>query len=245
MPDKIKENTDEAIVAIKKLLAHILKKDTNKADKLSFWLRDYSRLLKFEDDFRPELLKNYKRGDVVRVDFGFRVGCEFGGLHYAIVLDRHTSIKSTTLTVIPLTSPKSNIDTTHLPIDRVYLGEEIKSKITIKCQKLLNELTLDLEEIIQLQEKDELSPDDFEKRMSEWNDKHSYTKKIYDEALKMKSGSIALIGQKTTISKMRIQDPKSSKGFLSGIRMSDDALNKIDKKIAELFIRNAHFEQKN
>ena len=53
----------------------------------------------------------------------------------------------------------------------------------------------------------------------------------------MKKGSIAIVEQITTISKMRIFDPKTSQGVLSGIRLSDKGLNALDEKIKELFTK--------
>ena len=47
---------------------------------------------------------------------------------------------------------------------------------------------------------------------------------------------IALIDQITTVSKMRIYDPRNARGVLSGIRLSPDALDKINEKLKELFI---------
>lgn len=57
------------------------------------------------------------------------------------------------------------------------------------------------------------------------------------ELNKMKKGSIIQIEQITTISKMRIEIPKNNMDALSGIRLSNDTLDKIDKKIEELFMK--------
>ena len=61
--------------------------------------------------------------------------------------------------------------------------------------------------------------------------------RVNREIQKMKTGSIALINQITTVSKMRIYDPKHSRDVLSGVKLSDSSLNMIDKKIKELFIK--------
>jgi len=52
----------------------------------------------------------------------------------------------------------------------------------------------------------------------------------------MKEGSIALISQITTISKMRIIKPQKNSDALSGICLSSESLDKIDEKILELYI---------
>lgn len=61
-------------------------------------------------------------------------------------------------------------------------------------------------------------------------------KKISNEILKMKSGSIALVNQITTISKIRIYDPKISNDVLSEIKLSDNNLDMVDKEILNLYI---------
>ena len=60
--------------------------------------------------------------------------------------------------------------------------------------------------------------------------------KIIDEIKMMKEGSIALISQITTISKMRIIKPQKNSDALSGICLSSESLDKIDEKILELYI---------
>lgn len=56
------------------------------------------------------------------------------------------------------------------------------------------------------------------------------------EFVKMKSGSMAVINQITTISKQRIYTPKRSEDFLYGISLSPAAMDKINIKLKELFI---------
>ena len=62
-------------------------------------------------------------------------------------------------------------------------------------------------------------------------------KKIEDELSKMKKGSIAMVGQITTISKQRIYDPQKMGDILSGIRISNESLDKINEKMKQLFFK--------
>ena len=48
----------------------------------------------------------------------------------------------------------------------------------------------------------------------------------------MKEGSVALVNQITTISKMRIFDPRNLKGVLAGISLSEDNMKKNQSKSA-------------
>ena len=75
-----------------------------KANLISYWLKDYANMLRFEESFDPKKNIRYTRGDIVKVNFGFRVGSEFGGLHYAVIFDKHNERISPVVSVIPLTS---------------------------------------------------------------------------------------------------------------------------------------------
>ncbi len=61
--------------------------------------------------------------------------------------------------------------------------------------------------------------------------------KIQAELSKMKKGSIAMVGQITTISKQRIYDPQKTGDILSGIRISDESLDMINEKMKQLYIK--------
>ena len=52
----------------------------------------------------------------------------------------------------------------------------------------------------------------------------------------MKTGSNGLVSQITTISKIRITKPLHYSDAFAGIKLSDESLNIIDKKICELYI---------
>ena len=51
----------------------------------------------------------------------------------------------------------------------------------------------------------------------------------------MNRGSIALVNQITTISKIRIYDPKTDHDILSTIKLSNEKLNLIDAEIQRKF----------
>lgn len=63
-------------------------------------------------------------------------------------------------------------------------------------------------------------------------------RKMGFEIQKMKHGSIALIGQITTISKLRIYDPMYPSDTLANIRLSADTMDKLDQKLRELFTKS-------
>ena len=58
-----------------------------------------------------------------------------------------------------------------------------------------------------------------------------------NEIQRLKYGSIALINQITTISKIRIYDPKTNHNILSGIKLSSEKLNLIDLAIIKTYTK--------
>lgn len=67
-------------------------------------------------------------------------------------------------------------------------------------------------------------------------EQQEYLEKIGLEISRMKEGSIALVNQITTVSKMRIFDPRNLKGVLAGISLSEENMEKINQKVKELYI---------
>lgn len=68
-----------------------------------------------------------------------------------------------------------------------------------------------------------------------WKRKALNVMRLEKEIGKMKRGSIALVGQITTVSKIRIYDPLYPSDSLASIHLSDVALDKLDQKVKELY----------
>ena len=233
--DDIKENVHKAIEAVKCLLNDKFKIDASKADKLSYWFREYVSYIKKERDFDYTRLQNYKRGDILKVNFGFRIGSELGGLHYCVVIDNRTYQKSTTLTVVPLTSLKERTDISKLPKTSVFLGSDFYDKVSEK----LNDSTQKLKKTLDIAKKAIENGDSHQKQEEKVHNVEKqlqHTQRLINDFEKMKTGSIAQVGQITTVSKMRIYDPKRAYSSLHGIRLSENNLDLINKKIKELYI---------
>lgn len=223
---------------------------------LAYWLKDYTRFLKKEASFDPMQLVRYKRGSIVKVHLGYRVGSEQGGLHYAVVIDVDNAKSSPTSTIIPLTSVKPTTDLEHLHPSRLYIGNEIfellrnkvleeideASKVQIGLMKRIEENNSDTIDILaegarsKLTEK-RLVTEALSRELDALNRKISHCKKMGAEIQKMKPGSIALVGQITTISKIRIYDPLYPSDTLSNIHLSAETMDKLDDKLRELFTR--------
>ena len=272
--ESVISNKKAAIQKLNKLLERYINDPSGshlkKANLISYWLKDYVRYLDFEEKFNPKRNIAYKRGNIVKVNFGFNLGAEYGGLHYGIVLDNKNDHSSSVVTVIPLTSAKEN---QKVHKNSVSIGNEIYRLLKIKYDTILKQLKAEEEEIYitkeailalleisrtKLDESKRLDygdarwkkllevkahmnhTDDLEATWRE-KEKHNqeaqqYLEKIGEEIKGMKKGSIALVNQITTVSKMRIVDPKTSQGVLSGLSLSAENMDKINEKIKELFV---------
>lgn len=267
-------NKKEAIKSLNKLLEYYINdssgKHLKKANLISYWLKDYTHFINFEENFDPTRNIAYKRGNIVKLNFGFNIGSEYGGLHYGVVLDNHNAHNSPVVTVIPLTSIKEN---KVLHSNSVNLGNEIYRSLKIKYDTISKALIDEQKEISEMltmasffssltdkalndTQISDCSNEEINKHLHDaktylnaakklqevWENKRKhnaeeseYLNKIGEEISHMKEGSIALVNQITTISKIRIYDPRNLKGVLAGISLSEEGMEKINQKIKELY----------
>lgn len=258
--DEIIKHKKHAIHKLNNLFECYINSDNEtllkKVDLMSYWVETYSDYIRKERDFEPKNLKSYKRGDIVKVNFGFNIGSEYGGLHYAVVINNNNARNSPVVTVIPLTSCS---DENSVHKDDVFIGNEIYKSLKLKHDTISKSHDDEKKEILLYQsffkklsiDKDITNSfDEFNNYFENLksletllNDKLEKNKHIEEQLCKigaeishMKSGSIALINLTTTISKMRIYDPKNTKGVLNGIRLSEEYMEKINSKMKSLFI---------
>lgn len=236
--EKVTQNKDEAIQALTNMLDCQIESDDEsdykRADLISFWIKNYVELQDKEASFDPLTLLHYYRGNIVKVNFGYRIGNEEGGLHYAVVIDSRNSKHSGILTVVPLSSKKEgkpinkySVDMGNILYDSVVKRQDECIKNAQAEQKICHELLYD-------------SPDS---DLEEINDKlYHIEKKIksFDrqkkEIGKMKQGSVALVSQVTTISKMRICDPIATTNSLFGIQVTKKLMKEIDSVFREFYL---------
>lgn len=204
---------------------HIELLEYKKSHLLAYWINDFANYHDEENTFDFSSLKNFKRGDIVKVNLGFNVGKEMGGLHYCVVVNKFDNKNSGTLNVIPLSSSKENkIYNSKTCID---LGDELYNLLEDKFNLEFNNTTLKLINL------DRLPLEERVKELNVLSKKSSYLGKIKDEINKMKHGSIAYVNQFTTISKQRIFKTP----ILSGIKLSNKSLDLLDNKIKVLFTK--------
>lgn len=112
--------------------------DSKRADLICYWLKDFQQYLSQEKEFDATRVKSYKRGDIIKVNLGFNVGSEQGGLRYAVVLDKENRHNAKTITIIPLSSQKAN-----KPIYErdIFLGQELYTRLKSKYDSASEKLT--------------------------------------------------------------------------------------------------------
>lgn len=94
-------------VALKMFRDIVMKLSAKKVLILADWLVKWGMYLQNELNFTPKSLKAYKQREIILVDFGFNVGGEFGGRHYAVVLEKNNNPRSSVILVAPITSYES------------------------------------------------------------------------------------------------------------------------------------------
>lgn len=227
-----------------------------KAYLISSWIQQFVSYVSFEEKFDPTKNISYKRGNIIKANLGFNIGCELGGPHYAIVLDKNNKHSSDTLTIIPLISAKEGKPVYERDI---FLGNELYNTLNSRYNTLAAECLVQFEELEKvntmaknllqtiktLPDSPELSHkiDEIEKMQSNFSKRHQALLKdlqYYDSLKKeisiMKEGSIARIEQITSISKMRIWIPKSTTDALYNISYSENTMRRINEKVKELFV---------
>lgn len=263
-----KRNSKSDIIRNKKYSIHLLNNllekyisddsTLRKADLICKWLIDYVRYIDFEETFDPCKNISYYRGDIVKVNFGFNVGSELGGVHYAVVVDNENNQSSDSITVVPMSSIK---DDTAVKKYDLNIGNEFYNIMNAKYNNLLKENKAHLEELTQIfaeiqsyilgisSEDDNTSPSSasesfseitigsLSKKIEDINNEISILEKNKAEIDLMKTGSLLKPRQIRTISKMRIWIPKTPKDVLYGVKLSDSTMDKLTQKLVESFIK--------
>lgn len=227
----------ELASSISAFLKNILAADQHKAALLYYWLRNYLRYIKQEETFNPKYFPQFKPGDIVKVDFGFGIGSEFGGLHYAIVL-APSNTKSSVVTVVPLRSLKPNKESpSTLYKSDVYLGTELFTVLLNESGKMLDKCSDFIKEVESTDPKT-ITDDDikrFEKQLKEAKGLIAKHDIIMKEVSRLNAGTVAIVSQIRTVSKIRIQNPRYSKDALYNMRVDKQATDKIRAVMKDLY----------
>ena len=290
--EEIAVYTATIIQELEDYLHHLQRMDdegNKRSDKIAQWIENWVKYLKIEQVFNSRSIQALKRGSIVYADFGFNVGREYGGLHYAIVLNKTDARSNHLLHVLPLTSVKETTDISNLKYLQFLIGDEVFQLLINKANRKIIELTELYDRFSkkddELHKRAEMvesliednkkafetlknSPD-FDKDdssieqiqtinknidfasdqadiirqeakenailLAELKEKLEYANKFILKTQNMNKDSIVLLNQVTTISKMRLRDPKNNNSILNGIVLSDDTMDKIDEALKNIF----------
>lgn len=290
--EEIAVYTATIIQELEDYLHHLQRMDdegNKRSDKIAQWIENWVKYLKIEQVFNSRSIQALKRGSIVYADFGFNVGREYGGLHYAIVLNKTDARSNHLLHVLPLTSVKETTDISNLKYFQFLIGDEVFQLLINKANRKIIELTELYDRFSkkddELHKRAEMvesliednkkafetlknSPD-FDKDdssieqiqtinknidfasdqaniirqeakenailLAELKEKLEYANKFILKTQNMNKDSIVLLNQVTTISKMRLYDPKNNNSILNGIVLSDDTMDKIDEALKNIF----------
>ncbi len=105
---------------------------------LGNWLEKQSTVFKNEANKNSNSKPNFKRGEIIKVDFGINMGSELSNTHFAIVLNSDDNNSVDNITVLPLTSKGG--------YKRLYLGDLLKQfkydkKYNKKSYGLITQIT--------------------------------------------------------------------------------------------------------
>lgn len=239
----IEEAVDELDALLSGWLVSADAADQKRAQLLSYWIKTYTRMIRREKEFNPASIPRLARRQIVNVDFGFRVGSELGGLHYAVVLDKNNSQKADTVTVIPLGSLKENFVPTR---SKIKLSNGIYESLDAKVQGQLEQSRAIINGFLNDKELLKLPED---QRVEEIGRRYTTAKGMLDNAQasvdkmrKLKHGSVANISQLTAVSKIRIKEPVTPKDALYGVKISLDDMKEIETALIEQYIPKGNFK---
>ena len=212
LKDKIK--IDKAYLNYNKIIEKQL---PYKFSYLDEWALKKSKKLLKEAEILEKSQENkfrvFKRGTIIKVDFGVGLGSEMSQVHFAIVLNNFDNPKNNVLTVLPLTSKKGKHN---LDLGGLVIG------------KLINKINNEIINIIK-EEKNTQNPVNSIK-IKKLETLLSY----YKSNVKNTYGCCSLI---TTISKNRIFPPINEYDIIGSARCSSEVMEKIDNEVKKRFTK--------
>ncbi len=222
---------DKAIELIDLEVEYREKFNTKQSANFLKWLNKYLKFLKSERTFNPNYLPVYEQGSIIKLDLGFNVGSEHGGVHFGVVLNKDDSKRNNVLTILPLSSKKS--DSSKGNKYKIDLGNEFYNLVELKFNNIIQQYELDLKDI----DKD-LESANSKESFKLLRQKLNKTSKRLEEAKRvklsldyLKIGTFGLVSQITTVSKIRISDPIKIDSSLYGIKYCNNTMQKINNKI--------------
>lgn len=200
----------------------------NKFQKLPYWLNFVSYQFSKEDnDKLPAYYYHYKRGSIIRVNFGVNPGSEFSFTHFAIVLDKHDNSKKNTLTVIPLTSKKGK--------NRYSLGKDIFNQTVSILQTQLNQIIKESQDVQKELDSATIATPSLEQKVYIAAKHANELNRVVETYSEFNKDSYVRLSDITTISKLRIK--RINKFDPSGkIKLTEQQMQDISLELSKLYL---------
>lgn len=179
--------------------------------KSKLLLEETKNTLKNNSEEEIGMYRVYKRGTIIKVDFGVNLGSEMSQVHFAIVLNNFDNKKNNVLTVVPLTSKSSKFN--------LDLGSLVIGKLIYKVKKELLKIEIDEEE-------KELSEIKTETKL-----KIKKLTTILSYYKSNEKNTYACCSLVTTISKTRILPPVNEYDIIGRAKCSKEVMEMLDKEI--------------
>lgn len=190
---------------------------------LDEWIYKNSNLLLNEAENIVQKYKTYKRGTIIKVDFGVNIGSEMSQVHFAIVLSKSDNPRNNVLTVLPLTSKKGRFNICLDTLIANKLLEKLKFEKK-KLEKIISDTNSKDSNIEKAKNKQYI--------INSQINKLKFLAKYYKKSLKTTYGCANLI---TTISKTRLLNPINEYDIIGKTICPDEVLNTIDNEIIQKF----------
>lgn len=143
--------------------------------------------------------------------------------------------KNPNLVVAPLTSWKKG---KNIHKSELFLGEELYFKIQGKYTALKTSIPNEIKILTNDVKNHTIESDtEIKNRLTDLNGKVALLDKTMRKLQTLKHGSVAVLNQIRTVSKMRVSDPTDMYDILYGIKLSSKALDMMDDKIRELYLK--------
>lgn len=219
--------------------------------KFIMWLRQYLHYIMYENTFKPTMLPRYARGQILLVNFGFRIGNELGGPHYAIVLDNDNRKKDGLITVVPMVSKKPRHEIHGLcpweyelpfPISHLILLKASKQLSLEPDSELVEEILAFADELLKYEpsKQMELIPsflEQFQKSL------HGKIDPLIALSKKMQKGSVVDTRQIASVSKQRIIVPTNRTDELYDVIIPEHVLTNICDKIKNSYMQAGELDE--
>lgn len=192
---------DSACSTFKKV--HSTKNEKFKS--LDIWLKKEAKIYLKETEYVPKSYMKYKKGTIIKADFGINIGSELSNSHFAIIMDNNDNYYKETVSVIPLTS-KGGVGKTDLG---TLIFDEFIKKMNKEIDNLDNSKNFD-EDVKEIKE-------------------------LIKEYKKYRKLTYANISQFRCISKNRIIYPKNKHDLIGKTKVSKDIIEKLSVELMMLY----------